>query len=348
MTDFVPTQINAGLTNHDECLSIQTDDLRVVFGIEGAKTGIVTMLKTLGGILFYGKMSYTSFINTYNHNWRSHLDYLYNADSLDYNLKKRLAFYLMMCRTALTESWQYPALISRDSDGQLDQATGMSRAFATSIVSHDPEQQYPVLMLERTPTPLSLLDNPLLIDTDQKLHEVLAAKLSINQLQKVLYFKIWNRQNQPYLRLDYVSNGTWHDEQPLQAQMLMDDFIQWRKKFPKPSVKIYTSWPEQIANTGDYWSWEIAGDTQELAQQCESRPGILETAVKHHHNFHKDKSDSTYTLWIIKNRKFDLINFAPWMNLKHNVLLGNNLDFCLYRPSSDFVTSQVSVYSHFQ
>lgn len=197
--DYLPIKINAIETNHEYSLTVDSAGMRFNFGFEGIKTGIVPLLQTFGKQLRYGHLTKSAFYTRYSHNFNSTIQQLTEANSnCPWVDQSRLAFYLLMCRTALKESWLYPGLISRTPDGDLDQETGMSRAFASMMTQSQPWNHYPVLLLDDCGADIDLFETCEIITSDRQLHQIFKADFqttSSHKLKTQIYFKIWNYRN---------------------------------------------------------------------------------------------------------------------------------------------------------
>lgn len=350
--DFLPTTINQVHTNHDWSLAVDSTNIRLNFGFEGLKTGIVPFLRLFGRELRQGTFNQKTFLKMYKHHCVHDLKQLTLLDdNTAWDEQKRLAFYLFMVRVSVEENWTYPALISRDINNRLDQATGMSRAFASLITNPAPWQHYPVLLCEKLFANQDLWEQCNLVTTDRQLHEVLDRdynKTSDFKPKTNINLKIFNQNNNPYPRLEYIGNGTYHDETPMAAQTLLKKFIQWRNRYSRPTIKIWTAWPDLVRNTNDFWQIQQAGSSADLATQTTERPGLLETAVKHFHANQRNSMTTDYELWIVKPKVFDLATLLPWMNLDANVLINKTHDFVLYRADSEWKSQTVEIHSHLQ
>ena len=348
--DFLPTTVNQIHTNHDWSMSVDSTNIRVKFGFEGLKTGIVPFLRLFGRELRYGTLNRKTFLDMYLHHYRSDLKQLTQInDHSDCDSQKRLAFFLYMVRISVQEPWIYPALISRDLTNRLDQATGMSRSFASLITKELPWEQYPVLLSEEIFRDTSMFEHCDIVTTDRQLHEVLNRdynKTSEVKPKTNIDFIFKNQNNQPYLRLEYIGNGSYHDDTPVAAKLLLKKFIEWRDKFPKPTVKIWTAWPDLVTNTHNFWQIQLASIDQGLVDVCVNQPAYLESQVRRFHANHRNSMTTDYELWITKPKFFDLVNLLPWMNLDANVFHNNSFDFLLYRADANWVSEVVSVYSH--
>lgn len=346
MNSYFPYRINQAPTNTDYSLNLESVSMSFQFGFEGIKTGIVPLLRTFGKQLYYSKFTEQAFVDSYSHATRTIVKKLCGVDSLSYSDINIVAFHLLMLRKAQTESWFWPALITRDPSGTLDQETGHSRAFATMLTKPDPWNHYPVLMLEDFGKQPSGLQEPVPIENDAMLHQMFHVDPEVSRgFKKTIYFQIVNRNNRPYLRLNYLGNGSWHDTTPQAAQDLFVQYRNWHQKNARPKITVFTNWPGRVANTGNFWDMEISQQSTDLINDAQKRPGILETEVKSFHNrlLTQPQSDQ-YFLWIVNASAIDLGHLLPWMSVSKNVLIQQNMNWILYRAAPHWNSEVVSAY----
>lgn len=348
--DFLPLQINQVHTNHDWSMTIDSTNIRVKFGFEGLKTGIVPFLRLFGRELRFGTFNQQFFLSRYQHHLVGYLKQLMMLDgNADWDEQKTLAFYLYMVRVSTKEPWHYPALISRTPSGGLDQPTGMSRAFANLITKAEPWKDYPVLLTEALFCNKDMWEHCDIVTTDRQLHEVLDRDYNQTSPFKPktnIDFHIKNRHNTPYLKLDYIGNGTYHDHIPPEAQILLKKYMEWRSTFSRPTIKVHAAMPHQVINTDNFWQVESVPLDADLAILAKERSGYLETAVRDFHQNRRSSMTTDYAIWLMSPGKFDLATLVPWMTLDHNVFHDRNYSFLLYRPESEFKSTEISVHTH--
>jgi hypothetical protein len=322
----------------------QSGKLKYQVEINNLKKGLVPFISQYGQ-LCYGQYTKKEFVDRYNTLKELTITNLLDAQTLtdwaDYKLFST-AFYMHMCRIALQQQWIWPALVSR-IDNRLEHTSGNSRLFATGMCKRDPCNNYNVLLLESIErNPASVLQEYQTIVNDQQLHQILNVEYSEECYQPDLVNIGLTVTDSGNLILSYINNNTFHESVTPETQELWKNFVAWQAKYGiRPTIKIYTDWPELITNTQNAWNVEIAGSSKTMYQTI-FHPGHLENRVRSLHDENAIDSGS-HVMYIIKPRKIDLSELMCWTDLKHTTFIDNDWNFILYRQDQTYSSTFVSV-----
>lgn len=247
-------------------------------------------------------------------------------------------FRLSLLRAALKESWRHPAFAYYKES----MLTGNSRLFAGGLASSDPWINFKVMVFAPCNIIPDQILNPEKITSDEQLWEV----LGIDQLGRDSYMELLldfkpNVSRGIDLELVFNNRHTYQKSQIDQNIDLVKKFQAWQIQYPRPTIGIYTDWPELIDNSNDHWNITILGPSRDFKQRIINpanfeKVAFLEHADQNHKNF-------DHIMWIIKSRKINLDELLFWVDLDHTTFIDHNWDFIVYRRNITYNSTYVSL-----
>lgn len=328
-------------------LSIRSGLITGHYLFDHITNSIVDCLRAFDRHLYFGYMHrnvflYNNYLPAKDHLIKEMID----IDNINEDRIRNIGFCMYMTRVAQNQRWRYPALLNRDPAGRVTQITGNTRAFASMMVHDNPWEHYPILFAEHPDfNPNELLKDPVLIDSDEKLHEILGLDptSSSNEWNSSTHLNLRiepYRNNQLWCRLDYIGDGTYHDHNPKQGRDLLDLYQQWRSQYPMPvPLAIYTQWPGRIINRNRAWQTEIVGTTENML--LDDRPGTAERAVRDYHQAPTHAQD--HVLWVIRPRTIDLDDLLMWVDISHSTYISSDWSFVLWRRQEEYCNMFINV-----
>lgn len=325
-------------------LSIRSGQLTGTYHFGSITQSITGCLRAFHRQLYYGYMHRDVFLyGHYLHAKDNLIKQMLTPDLLTERQQHNLGFCMYMSRVAQNQEWRYPALLNRDPLGRIAQITGSTRAFASLLVHERPWERYPVLLAEHPDfDPAVILKDPVLIDDDRKLHEVLKlnpdAKEWISPVEIML--RVEPTADGLWCWLDYIGNGTYHDHNPAKGLELLGEYRAWHKKYTKPiPLAVYTQWPHLLLDRLGIWQIQTVGTSQGLL--LDERPGTAERAVRAYHQSPGHTQD--HVLWVIEPRPIDLADLLFWLDNKHSTYISNDWSFILWRRQPDYINTFITV-----
>ena len=352
MTEFIKPRLRSEPGYDQGHLICQTGDLAVKFKFEGLDQGIVKLIEQFGSRLYYGYPRKDIFL----FHWYSHKRYQlvqslnhFNRPEFPQNNHDDLGLYLHMSRIAQTQKWKYPSFITRLPNGQIDQTTGGTRAFAIGLTKTEPWKHFPILMSERVDKDINqFLDDPIYIQSDQQLTEILGGSYDEKIWAPTIMLTVEIKNNHPgtnahYCLLNHVAAFGYGNNDVYHGQQYLEKFKEWKIKNPsRPKLNVYTNYPECVKDINGIWDWKIVGDTGTFEAQMGDKVGWVENKVRNYHNNDRTHNNE-YVCWLIKKRKVDLGDLLPWMDLDHTTFITDDYSFALYQPVPVFNTTFISM-----
>lgn len=325
-------------------LSIRSGGLLANYNFKDITESIVGMLAAFDRRLYYGYMHRDVFLyGQYLNHKEVMMHQMLQNTQFTQEHHRHIAFFMFMARVAQNQKWRYPSLLNRHPNGKIQQITGRTRAMASLLVHDRPWEQFPILLADHPDfRPDEVLDDPELIETDQRLHEILDVDPNNKEWTAPVEINLVIEKTGPDLwcRLDYVGNGYYHDVDPKDGQEMLEEFDQWRQQYPGPvPLAVYTQWPELLIDRPRAFEVEIVGSSHGML--IDERPGTAERTVRSYHNSPHHRQD--HVLWVVEPRPIDLTDLLFWMDTKHSTYISSDWKFLLYRRQPQYVNTFITV-----
>jgi hypothetical protein len=266
---------------------------------------------------------------------------------------KDVTFARYLTKLAITEDWKNPSIFTRDLDKEMQQKTGRTRAFATSMTRAEPWLHYPVFLLDHESNNIdNILLNPIHCHNDDILHEVFGKKLkdSTQNLELVIEINVIYTRSMIHCSIFGVYD--YDDKHQGLGGDLLDGHVAWRKNYGlRPALCIRTNCPENIKGYNKHWDTTIEplGLDQDFINECVKRPAWFERVVRDYHTNLAD-GPSTHVLWVLDDCVVNLDELAWWSNNDFNVLIDSDWKCILYSPSKTYSSTIIKIsqdkYSH--
>jgi len=262
-----------------------------------------------------------------------------------------ISFVLELCRGLLKSGWKWPALINRLPTGELECRTGISRAIANTLTMPSPEKYLPILFYEKNDFDVStVLQDYVLVDSVERLQQIFKLEDTISTEPAVNLTIRYNKIGDVFWpRLESISSGIDVDDKDefglLRSDQYFNEFILWRSRYQsRPTLHVYTDWPDSVTDVNLAWNIVHAGPSLpiiELIQGFGNRPAILEKSC---FELHTDPLYTAgHTLYIIDDKKIDVGDFLPWMDLNHTTFIDENWKFIMYRKDQVYKNTFVKI-----
>ena len=305
------------------------------------------------GKLYYGTMLPSVFQSKY---FVEHKHYyikqLINADISEEEVGP-ISFVLELCRVLLKSGWRWPALMNRLPNGELECRTGVSRAIANILTTTVPEKQLPILFYEKNDFDVgTVLQDYVLVDSIEQLSRVFKLEDTTCSEPAVNLTVCYNKIGDIFWpTLESISAGIDirdKDEFGLKrSTQYFDEFLLWRSRYQsRPTLHVYTDWPDSISDVNSAWDIVHAGPSRPVIESIQAfgnRPGVLERVCREMHNQSVNTRDNAHALYVIDNKKLDVGDFLPWMDLKHTTFIDENWKFILYRKDQEYLSTFVKI-----
>jgi hypothetical protein len=304
------------------------------------RRGIVEYLLNFGN-LYYGTCNKLYYLQQY----QSRLTFLQNLAkkiNLTDQDKQNLGFNLFMLRKAILANWRLPGLIHNNSVNR-----GNSRLWATGMCKPSPWTHLNFIEFQNHNQDNLTTDNPIKITTTKQLHEILDIEY-LDQPAADVEFILEEYVDNGSIRLKI--NGMYFKEDPddrshdTVGNEHLEQFLTWMHTYSgKPTIKIYTDWPELVSDSSDIWDIEIAGSITDIKKTI-VLPGHIERQIRQLHNA-KTNLES-HTMHIINPVKIDLGELLFWMDVAHTTYIDSNYNYILYRRDTEYKTTFVSTFNN--
>ena len=338
-------------------------------GVEALKHGLVKTLDMLGYRLWYGYVHREVFLNKIANKryMLSAAEEIVNALieqqdprflSLDSNKQKEIndviqpqrlkdiTFARYLTRLSMTEDWKRPSIFTREFGKEMQQITGRTRAFATTMTRLDPWLHYPVLILDHESNEIdNVLLNPKHCHNDEMLYEIFGKKLEDNTQDPELVIDISVIHAGSMIHCSIFEVNDYSDKYQGFGSDCLDSHVAWRKKSgPRPALHIRTNFPENIKEYNFHWNKTIKplGLGQDFINQCLKGPAWFEKVVREYHK-NPEHDSSTHVLWVLDDRCVELDALAWWCNDNTNVLIDADWKFILYSPSETYSSMTIMI-----
>jgi hypothetical protein len=303
---------------------------------------VVQFINSFGN-LYYGTMNTELFYKLFKSSKQTFLSALKNIDLVQ--TTQPVAFKLYLCRIAMKESWQLPALINQ-AGLNLNWNTGQGRFLATGMCFSEPHLRLKFLLLQNKNTPPEqFLQDPTLISTDQQLHEIL--NLSSNSADNIeLEFQLEQNGSQLFLASLYNGNQSHHYDV---GAIYLEQFKSWQQSYgPRPTLHVYTDWPELIIDSENVWTICHQGNST-ITKTDDFKLGYLELEL--FNQIENPVHGSDHVLYITEPRLIDVSDLLCWVDLTYSAYISCHGQFALFRPDNNYVSTLIDIsysnkYSH--
>ena len=237
----------------------------------------------------------------------------------------------------MKESWRLPAILN-ETGSNLNWNTGQGRFLATVMCLPEPHTKLKFLLLQSKNTPPDqFLHNPTLITTDQQLHEIL--NLS-NNTGNIVEMEFQLEQNGSHLTLSSLYNGDQSHHYDAGAPYL-EQFKLWQQTYgQRPTLHIYTDWPELITDSENVWTIKHQGNSK-ITKTPDFKLGYLELQLINQNENPTHGSD--HVLYITEPRSIDVSDFLCWVDSTYSAYISCHGQFALFRPSDNYVGTLVDI-----
>jgi hypothetical protein len=347
-------------------VTVKHKQLAFTIQIPEIRSGIDHMI-TQYGTLYYGTLLPKIFTDTHSlpgpvyenkDGWIKRLSDIENYISTNEISVQRISFLLELCRELLKTQWKWPSLLNRMPDGSLKFNRGGARAVASMLTTSDPWNHLPVLFYDKDGFDVNdVLKDYIVVDSLDKLHNIFQSgddEKSDPIVNLTLSYKKINNVFWPVLDsiagclADPRKGIDLNDKDEFglkRSEQFIGNYRAWREKYPsRPTLHIYTNWPESVIDKNQVWNIVHAGPSTpiiEMLQGFGNRPAVLEKPCQEIH------SDPLYTightLYILDDRKLDVGYFLPWMDLEHTTFIDENWKFIMYRKDQVYKNTFVKI-----
>lgn len=319
-------------------IPLQAGSIALRVTVENHSEHNLLPLLNVFGRLYYGTINKTYFKKLFQERKEQFLAQL-NQPTVA--TEKFSDFRMRMTRIALNIEWKWPGCVNLVSS-EPEWATGGGRILATGLAKQNPEQHLQVLLFDQVGTDITQwIDNPVEIANDQQLHTLLGMEYKPDQsptIQLSAVIKQINNNTRLLLHgvIDEELEGYQNSREPSDLATLTK-LQQWKIRYPRPQLEIYTDWPELITDSLGLWDYRIAGDIAHVANQL-FLPGHLERLARNHYG----AENKEHVLYVRNPRAIDLSEFLIWVDLEHTTFIEQDWDFLLYRPDSTYKSRMIS------
>jgi hypothetical protein len=319
-------------------IKVQSGELLFVLTFDCLEQGVVPFIQQFGN-LYYGHLNFFAFKQIYNDLKTNLVKKLIDIDQItDTPLIETVEFGLHMCQTVgRPPTWHYPATVSRWNH-ELRWNTGKNRLLATGITGiKNPHTYLKILCLEQADKNINdFLDCPTHITSDRQLNEIFDLNYDNNRSHRLmLNTRLLKDTTGHSLWLEIVSDGTKYNTKN-SGNIALSKYQSWLKKYGRrPSLHVYTDWPELLCNNQNVWNVVHAGPS---CLKPDEKPGRLERQLKGavFDNSHPFAEIYPHTLFVVEPNKLDLAELLFYINLDDTLYIGNDYKYLLYRPDTHY------------
>jgi hypothetical protein len=342
-------------------LRVQQGEVGFNLRFPDIKKGVIHTINQYGK-LYYGTTQSSLFKSQHfiaqKHHYISELRSLDDPNSENYFVnREKASFVLELCRELLKSKWRWPVLINRLPTGDIGLRTGLSRAIVNVMTLAQPWKHLPVLFYEKPGFDVdAILEDYVSIDNIEDLERVLnLADATSLESTRSLHPKVniglcYDKIDGIFWPiLESISSSLDYDDKEefglLRSDQYLKEFLLWQSRYQsRPTLHIYTDWPEAISDTNLVWNVVHAGPstpTIELIQGFGNRPAILEKPCLELHSNPLYTVD--HTLYVIDDKKLDVGDFLPWMDLKHTTFIDEHWKFIMYRKDQVYKNTFIKI-----
>lgn len=344
-----------------DVLAVQKGEIGFILRFPDLRKGIIHTINQYGK-LYYGTLQPSLFKSEQFVAQKKHyISQLRNLSDLDNKNsvadREQASFVLELCREFLKDKWHWPVLINRLPTGDIVFKNGQSRAVATVMTVAEPWKHLPALFYEKSGFDVdAVLEDYVSINNIKDLERIFNLEDSTAlEARHSLHLKVnlglcYDKIDGVFWpTLEGVSSRLDSDDKEefglLRSDQYANDFLLWRSRYQsRPTLYIYTDWPEAVSDATLVWNVVHAGPSTpiiELIQGFGNRPAILEKTC---FELHSNPSYTTgHTLYIIDDKKIDVGDFLPWMDINHTTFIDENWKFIMYRKDQVYKNTFVKI-----
>ena len=329
-----------------DVLMVKQGEIGFILRFPDIRKGIIHTINQYGK-LYYGTLQPSLFKSeqfvAQKKHYISQLRNLSDPDNKNFVAdREQASFVLELCREFLKDKWHWPVLINRLPTGDIAFKNGLSRAVATVMTVADPWKHLPALFYEKPGFDVdATLEDYVLINNIEDLERIFK-KVNLGLCYDKIDGIFWPT-------LESVSSRLAPDDKEefglLRSDQYSKEFLLWRSRYQsRPTLHIYTDWPEAVSDATLVWNVVHAGPSTpiiELIQGFGNRPAILEKPC---FELHSDPLyTNEHTLYIIDDKKIDVGDFLPWMDINHTTFIDENWKFIMYRKDQVYKSTFVKI-----
>jgi hypothetical protein len=351
MRDPVEPYYNSYINPGTSMLRVKQGKIGFSLQFPEIQQGIVHVINQYGK-LYYGNMLPSIFQSKL---FFEHKDYyikqLMTIDDGDKEIYT-ISFVLELCRELLKSEWGWPILMNRLPGNNLGLRNGRCRAIATMLTVENPWKNLPVLFYEKNEFDVSkvLEEDYISIDNLESLQQIFKIEdTTCSEPSMNLTIRYDKIENTFWPRLENISSGIDVDDKDefglLRSDQYFNNFLMWKSRYQtRPTLHVYTDWPASISDVNLVWNIVHAGPSKpiiELIKGFGNRPAILEKPCLELHSAHSYTVG--HTLYVIDNKKLDVGDFLPWMDLAHTTFIDEHWKFIMYRKDHVYKNTFVKI-----
>jgi hypothetical protein len=282
------------------------------------------------GKLYCGTLISSEFQKIFNHD-KTHilsvLKSIKNRNEITPDIQ-RVWFHLHLIRECIKNSWRWPA-IANEINEKLYFYTGLGRLISTGMCQPDPWKKLNVLLY--CPNDASathqLFENLQPITDIDALHQILKLNYSTEidpNSEPELHLSFRHEHNHSLVLTQmYDGNQTHHYHA---GQDYLEDLLAWKDIYGlKPTLKLYTDWPEKIVDSQQAWNIIHAGPSPDIK--------IRENFLFNQFN---NLAESDHVFYVTTPRRLDVTELLGWINLKSTSYISVNWEFALITPGKEY------------
>ena len=339
-----PKKPTVHISSARDRIDAQVGQIEYSIFIESLSYGLMPFLNHFGK-LYQGYLNPTEFKKAWKTEWNMMMKSLSQIGPntiIDWKLydHKSVAFYFMMLRIAVSQSWNWPALLYRNpNNSSVEYENGRSRLITTGLCRPDPWNHYRVLFQDLPDySPDDVLIDYTSIDTDSDLHQFFNLTFDRNIITGPavnLNLIVEQVNNRPRARLRSI-NDSPDSELTDTAKKLMFDFVEWRKIYGfKPKLYVYANRPELITDRSS--SWEVVYVGKPDGEK------VIENKLYHYIQSSDPLHEKNHVLYHYTQRRIDVGDFLPWLGTTYSSYIGPDWSFALLRPDTHYKSIQIDL-----
>lgn len=322
-----------------DCIKVQSGEMLFVLKFDRLQDGIISFIEQFGN-LYYGSLNQQIFLKMFVKQKNNLIWNLLNVKNILSNedILESTRFNLYMCKSSVHQfQWGTPATVSWHRE-QRYWFSGQDRILASGLSKGENQHQLlKILCLEHPKNDINeFLESPIKIRDDRQLNGIFGLSSDSDNSHLIsLYTRLLRDINGHTLVLELIGDEAGYVPEA-ESKKSLDTYVNWREVYgPRPKLHVYTDWPELLTNT--YYAWEVvhAGPSVFKKDDLHSGLGFLENKLR----FRSDEEFvriHPHTLFMIEPVRIDVAEFLFWMDLEHSTYVGNDLQYLLYRDSSEY------------
>lgn len=285
------------------------------------------------GNLYSGFLTPNTFKKIFQEEKARYLSELTSVSKTNNTQLQPAAFKTMLCREALKSSWRWPALVNQHPSGRYNFSTGLGRLLATGFVHRDPWKHLKILLFtNKNIIPDDFLEDFVLIKTGQDLNVELNLSPESNSHPAVELEMAHSSEGPGGLAMAALTDGNT-DFSFNSGDTYLDNFRKWYEIYnTKPTLYVYTDWPELIKDSAKFWDIQIAGPSKYKYNNFHL--GHLEFSLREENS--NPTHISNHVLYVTDQIFIDVSDLLAWVDLEHSAWIDQKLQFVLFRDNNPY------------